>query len=64
VTHACRTSRAGTAPRAPDHAIRHTGPAMIVNDFIIMKDFRAYGTNFLRQEKSFRDHGGELGWAL
>jgi hypothetical protein len=51
-------------PAAPDHAIRHTGPAMIVNDFIIMKDFRAYGTNFLRQEKSFRDHGGELGWAL
>jgi hypothetical protein len=37
---------------------------MIAKDFIITKDFRAYSANFLRQEKSIRDHGGELGRAL
>jgi len=37
---------------------------MIAKDFIITKDFRAHSTNFLLQEKSFRDHGGELGQAL
>jgi hypothetical protein len=34
---------------------------VIVKGFIITKTFRAHSTNFLRQEKSFRDHGGELG---
>jgi hypothetical protein len=34
---------------------------MIAKTFFIAKTFRAYGTNFLRQEKSLRDHGGEVG---
>jgi hypothetical protein len=29
---------------------------MITKDFVLAKTFRAYSTNFLRQEKSFRDH--------
>jgi hypothetical protein len=31
---------------------------MIAKDFFIAKDFRTYAMNFLRQEKSLRDHGG------
>jgi hypothetical protein len=46
--------------RAPTPGCR-TRPPVIVKDFITAKTFRAYSTNFLRQEKSFRDHGGELG---
>jgi hypothetical protein len=34
---------------------------MITKTFFIMKNFRAQSTNYLRQEKSLRDHGGELG---
>jgi len=30
---------------------------MIAKDFFIAKTIRAYSTNFLRQEKTFRDHG-------
>jgi hypothetical protein len=30
--------------------------AMITKTFLLAKLFRAYGTNFFRQEKSFRDH--------
>jgi hypothetical protein len=29
--------------------------------FLLAKTFRAPGTNFLRQEKSFRDHGDAAG---
>jgi hypothetical protein len=31
---------------------------MIAKDFIIAKLFRAHSANFLRQDKSIRDHGG------
>jgi hypothetical protein len=34
---------------------------VIAKTFLSAKTFRAYGTNFFRQEKSFRDHGGALG---
>jgi hypothetical protein len=34
---------------------------MIAKTFLLAKLFRAYGTNFLPQEKSLRDHGDELG---
>jgi hypothetical protein len=34
---------------------------MIAKTFLLAKTFRAYGTNFLRQEKSIRDHGDEQG---
>jgi hypothetical protein len=37
------------------------GEAMIVKDFIIAKTFRSYSANFLRQDKSPRDHGDGLG---
>ena len=30
--------------------------AMIAKTFLLAKTFRVYGTNFLRQEKSLRDH--------
>jgi hypothetical protein len=30
---------------------------VIAKTFLSGKTFRAYDTNFLRQEKSFRDHG-------
>jgi hypothetical protein len=36
---------------------------MIAKTFVIAKDFRTYSAIFLRQEKSFRDHGGALGRA-
>jgi hypothetical protein len=29
---------------------------MITKTFLLAKTFRAYGTNFLRQDKFFRDH--------
>ena len=38
--------------------------AMIAKIFFIAKTFRAQSTNYLRQEKSLRDHGGELGRPL
>jgi hypothetical protein len=34
---------------------------MIAKIFFIAKIFRAQSANYLRQEKSLRDHGGELG---
>jgi hypothetical protein len=34
---------------------------MIVKTFIIAKTFRSPSANFLRQEKSLRDHGDALG---
>jgi hypothetical protein len=33
--------------------------AMIAKTFLLAKLFRAYGTNFFRQEKSLRDHGSQ-----
>jgi hypothetical protein len=35
----------------------HSSPGMIVKEFINAKTFRAYSANFLRQDKSLRDHG-------
>jgi hypothetical protein len=35
-------------------------PVKIAKDFFTAKDFRTYAMNFLHQEKSFRDHSGEL----
>jgi hypothetical protein len=42
------------------------GPSrfMITKIFFIAKTFLAQSTNYLRQEKSPRDHGGELGRQL
>jgi hypothetical protein len=37
---------------------------MIAKIFFIAKTFLAQSTNYLRQEKSPRDHGGELGRQL
>jgi hypothetical protein len=34
---------------------------MIAKVFFIAKTFRAQSTNYLRQQKSIRDHGDELG---
>jgi hypothetical protein len=34
--------------------------AIMAKDFIIAKTFRAYSTNFFRQDKSLRDHGGSV----
>jgi hypothetical protein len=34
---------------------------MIAKAFLLAKTFRAYGTNFLRQEKSFQDHSAKHG---
>jgi hypothetical protein len=48
-------SHASRAPLAKRHL------TMITKVFFIAKTFRAYGENFLRQEKSIRDHGGEAG---
>jgi len=33
---------------------------MIAKTFLFTKDFRAYGTNYLRQNKFFRDHDRSL----
>jgi hypothetical protein len=33
--------------------------AMITKTFFMAKTFRAQSTNYLRYEKSIRDHGGE-----
>jgi len=37
---------------------------MIAKTFVIAKTFRAHSANFLRQEKSIRDHGDALGQSL
>jgi hypothetical protein len=34
--------------------------AMILEDFTIAKDFCSYTIIILRQDKTLRDHGGEL----
>jgi hypothetical protein len=40
--------------------------AMIAKTFLLAKTFRAYGTNFFRQEKSLRDqsHSAKWHWVL
>jgi hypothetical protein len=35
------------------------GVDVIAKTFLLAKLFRAYGTNFFRQEKSLRDHRGK-----
>jgi hypothetical protein len=53
---------AAPAPaRAGGSACAQRHRPMIAKTFLTAKTFRAYGTNFLRQEKSFRDHGGAPG---
>jgi hypothetical protein len=52
-----RRARAGS-PCAQRHR------PVIAKTFLSAKTFRAYGTNFFRQEKSFRDHDGTLGRSM
>jgi hypothetical protein len=54
-----RSPGAGLRGRARRALTRHR--PVIAKTFLSAKTFRAYGTNFLRQEKSFRDHSRVLG---
>jgi len=57
------SARPGAGARAGSPCARRHRP-VIAKTFLSAKTFRAYGTNFFRQEKSFRDHGRALGRSM
>src|SRR5580700_9736884 len=48
-------------PRGAQANQAHLPRGVIAKTFLLRKTFRAHGTNFLRQEKSIRDHGYAAG---